>query len=156
VVGRPHETTVRVRYGEVDRMGFVHHSRYLDYFEQARTEHLRSLGRTYREVEDSGCLLVVHSVEARYYRPARYDDLLTVRSVLAEASGARLVFDYEVERDGARIATGKTTLASTDRTGRPIRVPEDLRRLFRAAGADAGVAEDERKRGAASGVQGRS
>jgi acyl-CoA thioester hydrolase len=155
VVGHPHETTVRVRYGEVDRMGFVHHSRYLDYFEQARTEHLRSLGRTYREVEDSGCLLVVHSVEMRFHRPARYDDVLTVRSVLSEATGARLVFDYEVHRpdDGVRIATGRTTLASTDRSGRPIRVPDDLRRLFRAP--DAPVADD-RKAGIASGVQGRS
>jgi acyl-CoA thioester hydrolase len=134
VTSGAHETTVRVRYDEVDRMGVVHHSHYLDYFEQGRTELLRSLGRTYRDVEESGTLLVVAAVEIRFHRPARYDDLLTVRTRPGEVTGARVVFEYEVDRpsDGVRIATGRTVLASTDPRGRPVRMPSDLLALFGA------------------------
>jgi acyl-CoA thioester hydrolase len=127
-----HETTVRVRYDEVDRMGLAHHSHYLDYFEQGRTELLRSVGRTYRDLEDAGLLLVVAAVEVRYLRPALYDDVLTVRTRAADVGGARLTFEYEVDRpsDGARIAVGKTVLASTDRAGKPVRMPADVRELL--------------------------
>jgi acyl-CoA thioester hydrolase len=150
-----HETAIRVRYGEVDRMGFVHHSRYLDYFEQARTELLRSLGRSYRDIEDGGLLLVVAEVEMRFHRPARYDDLLTVRTRLASSSGARVVFEYEVERpsDGTRIATGRTTLASTDVRGRPVRVPEGLSSLLSSSVEAAPAAG--RKAAGSGAVQGR-
>jgi acyl-CoA thioester hydrolase len=138
VTSGAHETTVRVRYDEVDRMGVVHHSHYLDYFEQGRTELLRSLGRTYRDVEESGTLLVVAAVEVRFLRPARYDDLLTVRTRAGEVSGARLVFEYEVDRasDGVRIATGKTVLASTDLRGKLVRMPPDLLALIEGKPAD--------------------
>ena len=136
-----HETTLRVRYDEVDRMGVVHHSRYFSYFEQARTEMLRSIGGSYRDLEDSGTLLVVAETGARYLKPAGYDDLLTVRTRLAEAGGVRLRFEYEVWRDQVRIATGFTVLAGTDRRGRPTRLPEGFRRRIEApapGGAPAG------------------
>src|SRR5580698_4915956 len=73
------EITIRVRYAETDRMGLLHHANYLVYFEQARTELLRDLGLTYKDMEDAGFLLVLTKVEVRYKRPARYDDLLTIR-----------------------------------------------------------------------------
>lgn len=121
-----HETQVRVRYGEVDRMGVVYHGHYLVYFEQGRTELLRSLGVTYRAVEDAGTLLVVVDTGVRYDRPARYDDLLTVATRLVKLGRVRLRFEYEVLREGERLATGHTVLASTDSAGRPKRLPADL------------------------------
>jgi acyl-CoA thioester hydrolase len=123
-----HETTIRVRYDEVDRQNFVHHSRYFSYFEAARTEMLRSLGGSYRDLEDSGSFLVVVETGARYRRPAGYDDVLTVRTRLAEAAGVRLRFEYDVLRGEEAIASGFTVLAGTDRAGRPRRLPEEFQR----------------------------
>lgn len=127
-----HETSVRVRYGEVDRMGFVYHANYLPYFEIGRTEFLRSRGNTYRALEESGTLLVVVDAGLRFLRPAGYDDALLVRTRLAELAGVRMRFEYEVSRpaDGTRIATGHTTLAATDLKGRPIRIPSPVRSLL--------------------------
>jgi acyl-CoA thioester hydrolase len=124
-----HETTVRTRYGEVDRMGVVYHAHYLAYFEAGRTEYLRTLGRTYREVEDGGMLLMVVDAGLRFHRPAGYDDLLRVRTRVASVTGVRVRFEYEVDRpvDGVLVASGHTTLASTDRDGRPVRMPGALR-----------------------------
>src|SRR5262245_46584101 len=116
------EITIRVRYAETDRMGLVHHANYLVYFEQARIELLRSRGLAYRDLEDQGFLLVLTRVEVRYRRPARYDDLLTVRTTVA-----RTDHRYEVFRDGERVAEGATTLACVDRDGRPQALPEPLR-----------------------------
>jgi acyl-CoA thioester hydrolase len=126
------ETTVRVRYGEVDRMGVVYHAHYLAYFEAGRTEFLRALGRAYRDVEDAGTLLVVADAGLRFHRPAGYDDVLRVRTRLVAASGVRLRFEYEVDRpsDATLVATGHTTLASTDREGRPTRLSAETRRLL--------------------------
>jgi len=124
-----HETTVRVRYGEVDRMGVVYHANYLAYFEAGRTEFLRSLGTSYRAVEEGGLLLVVADAGLKFIRPAGYDDLLRVRTRLAHVSGVRVRFEYEVDRpsDGTLLATGHTTLASCDADGRPIRLPASMR-----------------------------
>src|SRR3954454_1125136 len=94
------EITIRVRYAETDRMGLLHHANYLVYFEQGRTELLRSLGMSYRDLEDQGYLLVLTRAEVRYRRPARYDDLLTVRTTLARATLVKLVHRYEVFREG--------------------------------------------------------
>src|SRR5690242_16244075 len=100
-------------------MGVVYHAHYLVYFEQGRTEFLRSMGPSYREVEEAGLLLVVADAGARFLRPGRYDDLLTIRTRVAAVSGVRVRFEYEVVRpaDGCRLATGHTTLASTDLEG---------------------------------------
>ena len=129
-----HETAIRVRYGEVDRMGIVHHRHYLAYFEQGRTEMLRDLGASYREVEDAGTLLVVVETGVRFIRPAGYEDELIVRTRLAEARGVRTRFEYEIRRDGRLLATGFTVLASCDRDGRPTRPPASLVALFQGLG----------------------
>src|SRR5215475_2486444 len=105
------EIQIRVRYAETDRMGLLHHANYLVYFEQARTELLRSLGATYKEMEDEGFFLVVSKAELRYRAPAHYDDLLTVRTTVTRTSPVRLEHRYEVLRDGQLIAEGSTTLA---------------------------------------------
>jgi acyl-CoA thioester hydrolase len=110
-------------------MGVVYHAHYLSYFEAGRTEYLRSIGRTYRDVEDGGLLLVVADAGLRFHRPAGYDEVLRVRTRVASVTGVRVRFEYEVARssDAALLATGHTTLASTDRDGRPVRMPADLR-----------------------------
>src|SRR6516164_3066696 len=121
------ETTIRVRYAETDRMGLLHHANYLVYFEQARTELLRSMGLTYRDIEDQGFLLVLTKVEIRYKRPAYYDDLLTVRTIVERTTAVRIDHRYEVLRDGELVAEGATTLACVDREGRPQALPAALR-----------------------------
>ena len=121
------EITIRVRYAETDRMGLLHHANYLVYFEQARTELLRSLGHSYRDLEDQGYLLVLTRIEVRYRRPARYDDLLTVRTTVVRTTAVRIDHRYEVFGDGQLVAEGTSTLACVDRTGRPQLLPDFLR-----------------------------
>jgi acyl-CoA thioester hydrolase len=121
------EITIRVRYAETDRMGLLHHANYLVYFEQARTELLRSFGLTYRDLEDQGYLLVLTKIEVRYKRPAHYDDLLTIRTTVERTTAVRIDHRYEVLRDGLLLAEGATTLACVDRDGRPQALPEALR-----------------------------
>jgi acyl-CoA thioester hydrolase len=121
------ETTIRVRYAETDRMGLLHHANYLVYFEQARTELLRSLGFTYRDLEDQGYLLVLTKIEVRYKRPAYYDDLLIIRTMVERTTAVRIDHRYEVFRDGTLLAEGATTLACVDRDGQPQALPEALR-----------------------------
>lgn len=111
------EISIRVRYAETDRMGFLHHANYLVYFEQARTELLREQGITYRQMEDSGYLLVLTKVEVKYKRPARYDDVLQIRTTVARISHVRIDHRYEVFIDGQLTAEGATTLACVDRDG---------------------------------------
>jgi acyl-CoA thioester hydrolase len=121
------EIQVRVRYAETDRMGFLHHANYLVYFEQARTDLLRAVGATYKDMEDQGYLLVLTKVEVKYHKPAHYDDLLTVRTTVQRTTFVRIDHRYEVLRDGVLLAEGATTLACIDRDGRPQALPEFLR-----------------------------
>ena len=122
------EITIRVRYAETDRMGLLHHANYLVYFEQARTELLRSLGVAYRDLEDQGYLLVLTRVQVQYRRPAYYDDLLTVRTTVARATSVKVVHRYEVLRGSELLAEGHSTLACVDRDGRPQALPATLAR----------------------------
>ncbi len=132
------KTSVRVRYGEVDRMGVVYHGHYLVYFELGRTALLRACGVTYRDVEDAGTLLVVVDTRVKYERPARYDDLLTVKTRLVEVRRVRLRFEYELSRGPERLASGYTVLASTGADGRPKRLPPELGTSLLGADADGG------------------
>ncbi len=119
-----HETTVRVRYAETDRMGLLHHANYIVYFEMARTELLRARGVTYREMEDAGHLLVIVDLDCKYRKPAYYDDLLTIRVTVERVTHVKIVHKYEVLRDGVLLAEGHSTLACVDRNGRPQALPE--------------------------------
>ena len=120
---------IRVRYAETDQMGIAWHGNYLAWFEVARTDLLRGLGLSYRELEAQGLRLPVVEVSLRFTRPARYDDVLEIRTKLASMGGARLSFDYEVVRDGTQetLAIGSTAHASVDPEGRPRRLPAELR-----------------------------
>ncbi len=121
------EITIRVRYAETDRMGLLHHANYLVYFEQGRVELLRSRGHTYKDLEDQGFLLVLTRLEVRYHRPARYDDLLTLRTSVVRTTMVRIDHQYELFRDGQLLTEGSSTLACVDREGRPQALPEFLR-----------------------------
>ncbi len=120
------EITIRVRYAETDRMGLLHHANYLVYFEQGRTELLRSRGMAYKDLEDQGYFLVITKAEVKYRSPARYDDLLTLRTTVIRTTAVRIDHQYEVLRDGLLLAEGTTTLACVDREGRPQALPDYL------------------------------
>lgn len=121
------EIQVRVRYAETDRMGLLHHANYLVYFEQGRTELLRTLGVSYKDLEDQGFLLVLTRVQVRYRSPARYDDELTLRTTVVRTTLVKIEHRYELLRDGLLLAEGETTLGCVDREGKVQPLPEFLR-----------------------------
>ncbi|MDG2199682.1 MAG: thioesterase family protein [Phycisphaerales bacterium] len=121
-----HVIEVRARYQECDPMGVVHHTVYPVWFEMGRTELLRSLGGSYREMEAEGVLLAVISLEVRYHAPARYDDLLSLRTTLSGGSRVKLEHAYELSLDGRKLVTGRTVLACLDGDGRPRPLPDAL------------------------------
>jgi acyl-CoA thioester hydrolase len=121
---------IRVRYAETDQMGIAHHAEYFCWFEVGRTDLLREHGMPYTEIEARGVRFPVIGAEVKFLRPARYDDVLEVRTTVESMTGARVAFAYEVlrEGDGSPLATGVTRHAAVDASGRPVRLPEDVRR----------------------------
>lgn len=107
-------------------MGLLHHANYFTYFEIARTELLRAAGGNYRQMEAHGIFAVVVKAECEYQRSAHYDDVVTVRIRVARVSAAKIVHEYEMSRDGVRLATARVTLALVDRAGVVQRVPDWL------------------------------
>lgn len=126
------ETTIRVRYGETDRMGYVYYGNYAEYYEVGRVEALRTLGWSYREMEDSGIILPVYDYAIRYFRPAYYDDLLSLKTIIREIPAARIRFDYEMYNEaGVKINEGNTILVFVDaNTKRPCPAPEEFIRTL--------------------------
>jgi acyl-CoA thioester hydrolase len=130
-----HETDVRVRYAETDRMGVVYHANYLVWFEIGRTEFCRARGFAYREMEEnSDAFLVVAESYCRYKAPAFYDDELIVRTHITELRRRSVRFGYEILRasDGLIIAEGETGHVVTDGNGRVKSMPELYRNLLSA------------------------
>lgn len=125
-------TTVRVRYAETDAMGVAYYANYFVWFEVARTDLLRTLGWSYRAMEDEGVLLPVLEADCRYRRPARYDDELEIRTEGRLTSKVRLEFHYEVFVKGhdGLMASGRTTHAALGRNGRPCRLPARVVEAF--------------------------
>lgn len=118
-----HDLLIRVRYQETDAMGVLHHANYLTYFEMGRTELLRANGRSYRDVEAEGTLMVIVKIAVRYLRPARYDDLLLLRTTTTRVTAARIEHEYQLFRGDEVLAEGSSTLACVDREGNLQRVP---------------------------------
>jgi acyl-CoA thioester hydrolase len=116
-------TQITVRYAETDMMGVVYHGSYLPWFEIGRTTLLREQGLPYRELEAEGFLLPVLEVNARYLRPARYDDTVTLVTTLREKPTLRIRLSYELFNGETLLATGHTLHAFIDRQGRPVRPP---------------------------------
>ena len=119
-------TSIRVRYGETDQMGVVYHGNYATYFEVARTEWLRSLGVTYKNMEDSGIMLPVISLSFNFIKSAKYDDVLTIYVFLKKRPLVKIEFDYEIfNQDKEKISTGNSILAFMDmKTNKPIKCPD--------------------------------
>jgi acyl-CoA thioester hydrolase len=130
-----HETHLRVRYAETDKMGVVYHANYLIWFEIGRTEFCRARGFSYRDMEESeNAFLVVVESYCRYKAPAFYDDVLMVRTHITELRRRSLRFGYEIirESDGKIIAEGETGHVVTDGTGRVRSLPQDFAELLLA------------------------
>lgn len=101
---------IRVRYDEVDQMGFLYHANYVNYFDVARTEMIRDLGCSNLEIEQQGIMIPVLNVNVDYCKPAHYDDLLTVKVAIKDSPTAKLTFHYEVCRDEELLTMGKVTV----------------------------------------------
>ena len=114
---------VTVRYAETDMMGIVYHANYLPWFEVARTQLLREQGFPYRQLEADGYRIPVLEVSAKFIRPAVYDDTLTIVATMREKPLLRIRLDYEVLRGSELLATGQSSHAFCDLTGRPTRPP---------------------------------
>ena len=123
---------VRVIFGDTDMMGVVYYANYLRYFEGARADYWRSLGRTYHDLVAWGIALPVVEAHCEYKRGAKYDDELTVKTTATLLSAVLIQFDYEILRgpDETVMATGRTVHATVNRQGRPVRLPDRVRELF--------------------------
>ena len=121
-------TKVRVRYSETDQMGYSYYGNYAQYFEIGRVETLRQLGVSYKSLENRGIMLPVVELNIKYIRPAYYDDLLEIRTVLKKIPTAKIEFDYQIFNEkGELLTTGYTSLVfiSAD-TMKPIPAPQDI------------------------------
>ena len=127
-----HEYQIRVRYAETDQMRCVYYGNYAQYFEVGRVEFLRSRGLSYKDLEAEGVMMPVVELNIKYKRPAKYDDLLTIRSQVAALTDKRVVFKQEVFSESDKLLTeGKVELAFIDsKTMRPINCPPHLREMF--------------------------
>lgn len=127
------ETLARVRYKETDQMGMVYYGNYFTFFEIGRVEYMRERGIAYKRMEtEDDSFIVVAEARCRYLRPARYDDLLRIRTRVSEARRRSIRFAYEILRDdGAELlATGETVHVICNREGRPKSLPEKYRQYF--------------------------
>ncbi len=120
------DLSIRVRYAESDPMGYLHHSKYFEYFEMGRTELLRLAGFRYRDLEDRGVLFAVAKVECRFRAPARYDDELRLTTRIDRMTRARIDHSYTLSRGPDLLCEAKTTLACIDRSGRLIPIPDEI------------------------------
>ena len=122
------ETKVRVRYAETDKMGYVYYGDYAQYFEVGRVEALRSLGWSYKAMEDSGVMLPVLEFTVKYIKPAYYDDLITIKTIIKEKPAARIKFYHELfNEQGEKLTTAEVTLVFINmKTGRPAPAPVKL------------------------------
>lgn len=126
------KTTVRVRYGETDQMGYVYYGTYAMYYEVGRVESLRQLGVTYKEIEAMGIIMPVLENKSKYLLPARYDELLTIVTTIKEKPGVKILFTYDIfNEENKLINQGETLLAFIDRkTNKPCKPPEVMARVL--------------------------
>ena len=122
------ETKIRVRYGETDQMGVVYHGNYALYFEEARTNALRQIDVSYKNMEENGVMMPVVNLTMDYKRPAKYDDVLTIKTTLLELPSVKIILTYEVFNESNELlTTGSSTLVFVDmKTNRPTRCTEPL------------------------------
>jgi acyl-CoA thioester hydrolase len=126
------ETQIRVRYGETDQMGYCYYGNYAQYFEVGRVEALRTVGLSYKELEEQGIMLPVSEFNVKYLSPAFYDDLLTIKTTITKIKGARIVFEYEIQNEkNQKVAFASTILVFVSKeTMRPISPPENFLQII--------------------------
>ena len=126
---------LRTRYAETDQMGVVYYGNYPQYLELGRVEWLRSIGFTYKAMEEEGVMMPVVSLQIQYKKPALYDELITIRTTLKELPSTKIEFDYEILNEkGELLSTANTILVFVDaKTFRPVRCPEKVLRLINEA-----------------------
>ena len=122
------ETQIRVRYAETDQMGYVYYGNYAAYYEVARVESLRQLGLSYKDLEADGIIMPVLENYSKYIAPGRYDELLTVKTIIKKWPGVKIVFNYEIYNEADELINkGETKLAFIDTaSGIPCRMPDDM------------------------------
>lgn len=128
----PFRAEQRVLYGDTDSMGVAYYANYLKWFEIGRTELFRRVGSTYRLWEERGCFLPVYEAYCRYRNPARYDDIINIETTFSFAGRARLRFDYRLfhKDNGTLVAEGYTVHVCTDKDGRLVKPPAELKKLL--------------------------
>ncbi|MEQ9425635.1 MAG: thioesterase family protein [Cyclobacteriaceae bacterium] len=126
------ETQIRVRYGETDQMGYVYYGNYATYYEVARVESFRQLGFPYKQLEDMGIMMPVLENYSRFHKPAKYDDLLTVKVTISEMPTLKLKFEYDIYNEANELVnSGETTLVFIKQeTMKPCRLPEIMYNLL--------------------------
>ncbi len=131
---KEYQFQVRVRYAETDQMGVVYHGNYAQYFEMGRVEWLRNMGVSYKWMEENGVMLPVVSLSMNYKKPARYDDLLTVKTILKSQTSVKIEFDYEIYNENSELlTTGYSMLVFVDmKTGRPVLPPDYVSEKIKA------------------------
>lgn len=134
-----HETHIRVRYQETDNMGVVYYANYFVWFEIARSEYFRSLGISYRELEKREVFMMVASASCQYKAPSQYDDVVKIQAYVLEIRNTSIKFAYKLFVGDHMIATGESSHVFTDKSRRPVRIPQEIR--------DAYVKEHGRSRG---------
>ncbi|MEP1087812.1 thioesterase family protein [Algoriphagus sp.] len=127
------KTQIRVRYAETDQMSYVYYGNYAMYFEVARVEAMRSIGFSYKEMEDEGVMMPVLESHFRYLRPGKYDELLTIKTSIPTLPGAKIRFEYEVYNEAEELITeGWTTLTFLKKGSHlPTRPPQNLLALLK-------------------------
>ena len=123
---RSHRLEIRVTYQETDGQRRVHHGNYLNYFERGRVEMLRAAGISYKQLEDSGLMLVVAEMNIKYYAAAEFDDLLQLETEVVEIRKVRMRHRYTIKRDAELIVEAETVIACINGSGQPSRMPPGL------------------------------
>ncbi len=126
------ETRLVVRYAETDKMGIVHHSNYPIWFEMGRTDYIRKMGISYSEIEEMGLFLPLIELKCQYKGAARYEDRIIVRTWIKEATGVRLVFSYEVVKEGEShpITIGETVHVWTNDRLKPVNIKKHASGIY--------------------------
>lgn len=129
-----YETKIRVRYGETDQMGYMYYGNYAEFFEVARTEMLRSLGLTYRSMEENGVMMPVLEMKCKYLKPARYDEEIRIEVVIRKLPAVKIRFEYFLYNpENELINEGETTLAFIDmKRNRPCMAPENFQERIKS------------------------
>jgi acyl-CoA thioester hydrolase len=127
-----HKHKVRIRYAETDQMGYCYYGNYPQFYEVGRVEMLRSIGTSYKEIEEKGYILPVVDLTVKYIKPAYYDELITIKTIINVKPSVKIEFDYEIYNEaGVLLNKGYTKLVFVNKqTMRPCNCPDFLNQLF--------------------------